>query len=208
MSGGVKQLDKGDVVALFEERPAMLRLLVALGGRLRPGVHTDIDGSAFLLGPGAAVLSDQHFVFFNNPVSPDGAVRLLDTGAGAGLLDRAANGDGDERPESVRGEDAITVALREVPPQVQRIRFVLSVYPDERDGQDVSLDDVRDARVRLLDADSEDELARYELGPLHPDQAVVVGDLYRYAGRWKFKALAERGKKGLPGIAGQFGVNV
>ncbi len=182
-------LARGDVFSLFEQRPETIRVLVAFGWQPRPGARPDVDVSAFLLGVGAQVLSDQHFVFYNNPVSPDGSVRLL----------------GDARPESTRGDtEAVSVALLEVPPQVMRIRFAVSVY----EPAGLSLADLRGTYLRLLDADGGAEIARYEASELPERPAAVLGELYRFAGRWKFHALEDASKDGVHGIAAGFGVNV
>ena len=57
------------------------------------GADFDLDASVFILGDNKKILSDQHFVFYNNLKSPDGAVEH--TGD-----NRTGEGDGDD--ESIR----------------------------------------------------------------------------------------------------------
>ena len=55
--------------------------------RKTDGSAFDLDASAFVLNADGKVLSDQHFVFYNNPKDPSGAVAHQGdnrTGEGAG----------------------------------------------------------------------------------------------------------------------------
>jgi tellurium resistance protein TerD len=191
VGSALRTLRKGEVVALFEAKPQMVTLLVGLGWQPRRGRDVDVDVSAFLLGNGGAVLSDQHFVFYNNPVSPDGSVRLLgDSRAGEELAD----------------DEVVEVRLLEVPPQVTRIRFAVSVYGATPTGRSVA--DLKSAYLRLLEQSTRDEIARYDIGERIDHPALVVAEMYRFAGRWKVKALSQGVKGGLAGLAGSLGVNV
>ena len=69
-------LVKGGNVSLTKEAPGLSAVLVGLGwdARTTSGADFDLDASALLVGAAGKVLSDQHFVFFNNLTSPDGSV--------------------------------------------------------------------------------------------------------------------------------------
>lgn len=70
-------LVKGGNVSLTKEAPSMNVALVGLGwdARVTDGQAFDLDASVFLVGENGKVLSDSHFVFYNNTTSPDGAVQ-------------------------------------------------------------------------------------------------------------------------------------
>ena len=73
-------LVKGGNVSLTKEAPSMNVALVGLGwdARVTDGQAFDLDASVFLVGENGKVLSDSHFVFYNNTTSPDGAVQHQD----------------------------------------------------------------------------------------------------------------------------------
>ncbi|MDU7683765.1 MAG: TerD family protein, partial [Klebsiella grimontii] len=66
-------LVKGGNVSLTKEAPSMNVALVGLGwdARVTDGQAFDLDASVFLVGEDGKVLSDAHFVFYNNTTSPD-----------------------------------------------------------------------------------------------------------------------------------------
>ena len=65
-------LSKGGNVSLTKEAPGLTAVIVGLGWDVRTttGADFDLDASALLLGADGKVLSDQHFVFFNNLSQP------------------------------------------------------------------------------------------------------------------------------------------
>ena len=69
-------LSKGGNVSLTKMAPSLQAITVGLGWDVRTttGADFDLDASALLLGADGRVIDDQHFVFFNNLRSPDGAV--------------------------------------------------------------------------------------------------------------------------------------
>src|SRR3546814_6144739 len=69
-------LSKGTNVSLTKEAPNVSAVTVGLGWdvRLTDGAAFDLDASAFVLGADDKVLSDAHFIFYNNKSTPDGAV--------------------------------------------------------------------------------------------------------------------------------------
>src|SRR5213082_3425189 len=106
-------LSKGGNVSLSKEAPGLTAVVVGLGWDVRTttGADFDLDASALLLNTSGKVVSDQHFVFYNNLTSPDGSVEHT----GDNLT---GEGEGDD--------EAILVNLATVPPQVDRIVFPVS----------------------------------------------------------------------------------
>jgi tellurium resistance protein TerD len=68
-------LQKGGNVSLSKQVPGLKRVRFGLGWDLRKtdGSAFDLDASAFVLNADGKVLSDQHFVFYNNPKDPSEA---------------------------------------------------------------------------------------------------------------------------------------
>jgi len=187
-------LAKGGNVSLSKEAPGLTAAVVGLGwdARTTSGSAFDLDASALLVNSVGKVLSDEHFVFFNNLTSPDGSVEHT----GDNLT---GQGDGDD--------EAIRVALATVPAEVDKIVFAVSIYDAEARRQ--SFGQVRNAFIRVVNADDGVELARYDLSEdASTETAMIFGEVYRRGPEWKFRAVGQGYVSGLAGIATEFGVNV
>ncbi|POM24274.1 General stress protein 16U [Actinomadura rubteroloni] len=187
-------LAKGGNVSLTKAAPNLTRVSVGLGWDVRAttGADFDLDASALLLNGSGKVISDHHFVFFNNLRSPDGSVEHT----GDNLT---GEGEGDD--------ESINVDLSAVPAECERIVFPVSIYDAENRGQ--SFGQVRNAFIRIVDRSDDNELARFDLTEdASTETAMVFGELYRHGGEWKFRAVGQGYASGLAGIALDFGVNV
>ena len=187
-------LSKGGNVSLSKEAPGLRAVLVGLGWDVRTttGADFDLDASALMVGQNGKILSDAHFVFFNNLTSPDGSVEHTGdnlTGAGEG------------------DDEQLLVDLTKVPAECARIVFPVSIY--EADSRQQSFGQVRNAFIRVVNSDGGAELTRYDLSEdASTETAMIFGELYRHSGEWKFRAVGQGYAAGLAGIARDFGVNV
>ncbi|MFG2001482.1 TerD family protein [Spirillospora sp. NPDC048911] len=187
-------LSKGGNVSLTKEAPGLTAVVVGLGWDVRTttGGDFDLDASALLCSPESKVLSDKHFVFFNNLKSPDGAVEHT----GDNLT---GEGEGDD--------EQIKVNLATVPAEVAKVVFPVSIYDAENRQQNFG--QVRNAFIRVVNQADNSEIARYDLSEdASTETAMVFGELYRNGDEWKFRAVGQGYASGLAGIASDFGVNV
>ncbi|MCI3240629.1 MULTISPECIES: TerD family protein [Streptomyces] len=188
-------LAKGGNVSLSKEAPGLSAVVVGLGWDVRSttGADFDLDASALLLNASGKVVSDRHFVFYNNLTSPDGSVEHT----GDNLT---GEGEGDD--------ESVKVNLAAVPTEVDRIVFPVSIHDAEARGQ--SFGQVRNASfIRVVNQAGGTELARYDLSEdASTETAMVFGELYRSGAEWKFRAVGQGYASGLAGIAADFGVNV
>ncbi|MFI6684235.1 TerD family protein [Streptomyces sp. NPDC050485] len=187
-------LAKGGNVSLSKQAPGLSTVTVGLGWRVAsgPGAACDLDSSALLCDQAGKVLSDEHFVFFNNLRSPDGSVTHSGNGGPTG-----AAGDNEQ----------IRVELVRVPPQVTKIVFAVSIYEAQLRGH--SFGQVNSAYIHVVDQETGGELARYDLtGDASGETAMVFGELYRHGAEWKFRAVGQGYASGLAGIATDYGVDV
>ncbi len=186
-------LAKGGNVSLSKAAPNLVQVMIGLGWQARAttGADFDLDASA-LLCQGARVLGDDWFVFYNNLTSPDGSVEHT----------------GDDLTGGSGGDDeTILVDLTKVPERVDRVVFTVSIYEAEARAQ--TFGQVRNAYIRVVNQADGAELARYDLSEdASTETAMIFGELYRYAGEWKFRAVGQGYASGLRGIALDFGVNV
>ena len=189
-------LSKGGNVSLTKEAGAagLSAVTVGLGWDVRTttGADFDLDASALMVGSNGKILSDSHFVFFNNLTSPDGSVEHT----GDNLT---GEGEGDD--------EMIKVNLVSVPPEVDKIVVTVSIYDAEARQQ--SFGQVRNAFIRVVNQADNNELARYDLSEDYSTEtALVFGELYRNQAEWKFRAVGQGYASGLAGIAKDSGVNV
>jgi tellurium resistance protein TerD len=187
-------LAKGGNVSLSKEAPGLTAVLVGLGwdARSTTGADFDLDASAILLNSSGKVLSDAHFVFFNNLKSPDGSVEHT----GDNLT---GEGEGDD--------EVLKVDLASVPAEVDKVVFPVSIY--DADARSQSFGQVRNAFIRIVNQAGGAEIARYDLSEDYSTEtALVFGELYRHGAEWKFRAVGQGYASGLRGIALDFGVNV
>ncbi|MFI6522813.1 TerD family protein [Spirillospora sp. NPDC050679] len=185
-------LTKGGNVSLTKQAPGLTAVIVGLGWDVRTttGAEFDLDASALLVNESGKVLSPQHFVYFNNLRSPEGAVEHT----GDNLT---GEGEGDD--------EQIKVVLSLVPGEAARVVFPVSIYEGDKRGQNFG--QVRNAFIRVVDLDTGSELARYDLSEdASTETAMVFGELYRNGAEWKFRAIGQGYASGLTGIAADFGV--
>jgi tellurium resistance protein TerD len=187
-------LTKGGNVSLSKQAPGLTAVIVGLGWdpRTTTGADFDLDASAIMLDMNNLVLSDSHFVFFNNLKSPDGSVEHMGDNLTGG-------GEGDD--------EQIKVNLAAVPAEAGKVVFPVSIYEAEQRQQNFG--QVRNAFIRIVNQADNSEIARYDLTEdAATETAMVFGEIYRSFGEWKFRAVGQGYASGLKGIAQDFGVNV
>ena len=187
-------LQKGGNVSLSKTDPGLVNALVGLGwdARSTDGAAFDLDASVFLVGDSGKVLSDGHFIFYNQKTYPDGSVvHSGDNTTGAG--------EGDD--------ETVSINLPGVDPLIQRIVFAVTIHEAEARKQNFGM--VRNAFMRVLNKDSNTELARFDLSEDYSTEtAMVFGEVYRNGAEWKFKAVGQGFAGGLKALATDHGVNV
>ena len=187
-------LTKGGNVSLTKEAPGLTNVIVGLGWDVRSttGTDFDLDASAIIVGADGKVLSDKHFIFFNNLVSPDGTVEHT----GDNLT---GEGEGDD--------EQVKVNLAGMATEADKIVFTVSIY--DADSRSQSFGQVRNAFIRVVNAADSKEIARYDLSEdASTETAMVFGEVYRNGADWKFRAVGQGYASGLAGIARDYGVNV
>ena len=177
-------LQKGQKVELRKSNGgALRRVMVGLGwdevkqssGFFAPKPQDiDCDASAFLCMNGRIAGNDD-IVYFGNLQHKSGAVRQMgDNLTGAG--------DGDD--------EQIMVDLASLPGNYDKLVFVVNIYQAAERRQHFGL--IRNAFIRICDAESNQELCKYNLSENYNGMtAMVFGELYRYNDLWKFNAIGQ-----------------
>lgn len=145
------------------------------------GTSFDLDASVFILGDNKKILSDAHFVFYNNKKSPDSAVEHSGdnlTGEGAG------------------DDEQIHVDLSKIDPNVTELSVVVTIHEAEARRQNFG--QVRNSYVRIVDSSNNQVLLKYELEEdFSIETAVEFGRIYKRNNEWKFEAVGAGMKGGL-----------
>ena len=188
-------LSKGQKVDLTKGRPSLKHVLIGLGwdtNKYDGGYDFDLDAAAFLLGPNGKVTKDEDFVFYNNLKHPSGAVEHL----------------GDNLTGSGEGDDEqIKIDLEKIPASIDKIDFTVTIYEGKERQQNFG--QVSNAFIRIVDEDTNEEFIRYDLvEDFSVETAVVVGEIYRKNGEWKFNAIGAGWSGGLHALGLNYGVNV
>ena len=189
-------LAKGGNVSLSKEAGSapLTKIHVGLGWDVRStaGADFDLDASALVCGSNGRVLSDQHFVFYNNLNSPDGTVQHT----GDNLT---GEGEGDD--------EVVIIDLQNLPPEGDKIVIAVSIHDADRRAQ--SFGQVLNAFIRVVNLANDIELARFDLSEdASTETAMIFVEVYRRGGEWKFRAVGQGYASGLHGIALEYGVSV
>ncbi|PXY43077.1 TerD family protein [Flavobacterium hydrophilum] len=144
------------------------------------GSSFDVDASVFLVGANGKIPNDNHFVYYNNLKSPDGAV--VHTGDNL-----TGDGDGDD--------EKIQIDLSVISPDVHEISFVVTIH--QADTKRQNFGQIRNSFIRILDQ-TNTELVKYELDEdFSIETAVEFGRIYKRNNEWKFEAVGIGMKGGL-----------
>ena len=147
----VVSLAKGQRVSLEKVAPGLTEIFIGLGWDTKAtdgGFDFDLDASLFLLGSNEKLISDNHFIFYNNLTSPDPDKSVEHTGDNL-----TGDGDGDD--------EVVKVNLKKVPSDVQKIVVVVTIHEAEQRSQNFG--QVDNAFVRIVNAQTNQEAARYDL---------------------------------------------
>lgn len=187
-------LVKGGNISLTKEAPTMNVAMVGLGwdARVTDGQEFDLDASLFMVGENDKVLSDFHFIFFNNKVSPCGSVEHQGD-------NRNGEGDGDD--------EQLKINLAKVPANIKKLVFTVTIYDAEKRKQNFGM--VSNSFIRVFNNDNGVEIARFDLSEdASTETAMIFGELYRHGSEWKFKAIGQGFAGGLSALASKYGVAI
>jgi tellurium resistance protein TerD len=156
------------------------------------GADFDLDAAAFMVGANGKCPSEKDFVFYGNLVHPSESVKHMGdnlTGAGEG------------------DDEQIQVDLTKIPANIEKVAFTVTIY--DADVRRQNFGQFRNAFIRIVDEATNTELIRYDLGEdFSIETAIVVGELYRHNGEWKFNAIGSGFQGGLAALCGHYGIEV
>ncbi|QUG43109.1 TerD family protein [Psychrobacillus sp. INOP01] len=151
-----------------------------------PKKEMELDISSFLLQAGNRCEKDEHFIFYGQPNSPDKSVSYA-------------------KQTSLDG--SITIQLNAVPETIEKIAIALTIH--EGDAQNLRFQEVEKLELIIRDAVTGTILYNYSFGDdLQQETAIVVGELYRHQGQWKFNVIGSGFNGGLEALCLNYGLEI
>ena len=186
-------LSKGQKISLEKVAPGLVQIFVGLGWDINitdTGGDFDIDASVFLLDNNEKLISDRHFIFYNNQKSPDPKQSVQQRGD-----NRTGAGEGDD--------EIIDVDLKAVPAEVDKIAIAVTIHEAEQRKQNFG--QVQNAFVRIVNCQNEEEIIRYDLTEDYSiETALIMAELYRKDGEWRMNAVGAGYEGGLQALVDRY----
>ncbi|WP_368273720.1 TerD family protein [Enterocloster bolteae] len=187
-------LTKGQRVDLTKDRPSLKNVLIGLGWDINHydgESDFDLDASVFMTKDNGKVTNENDFVFYGNLQHKSKSVIHMGD-------NRTGDGDGDD--------EVIKVKLNDVPSDYSTLAVAVTIYDADVRLQNFGM--VGNAYVRVLDEETGEELVRFDLSEdFSIETAVVVAELYKRDGEWKFKAVGSGYNGGLKSLCAQYGID-
>lgn len=182
-------LQKGQRVDLTKGNPGLAKIMVGLGwdpvqnrggggflGSLfggGGGANIDCDASVLMLDASGRIRNNSDVIYFGNLKSTEGSVQHT----GDNLT---GDGDGDD--------EQILVDLNRVPAQIDKLVFVVNIYDCVKRNQHFGM--IQNAFIRIVNSANNQELIHFNLTDNYSGKTcLVVGEIYRHGGDWKFAAV-------------------
>ena len=186
-------LTKGQRISLEKISPGLSEVFVGLGWDVKAtdtGSDFDLDSSLFLLGANEKLISDNHFIFYNNLTSPD--------------PDKSVQHMGDNLTGAGEGDDEIIkINLKKVPNDVQKILVTVTIHEAQQRRQNFG--QVQNSFVRIVNAQTQQEAVRYDLVEDYSiETALIMAELYRKDGEWRLNAVGSGYQGGLQALLDRY----
>lgn len=187
-------LTKGQKVSLTKGNPGLKKILVGLGwdvNAFSSGTDFDLDVTVFMTDASGKCPTEKEFIFYGNLEHVSESVKHLgDNLTGAG--------DGDD--------EQVQVDLSLLPSNIERLAFAVTIYDADRRRQNFG--QVSNSFIHIMDEVTGTELIRYDLGEdFSIETALVVGELYKHNGEWKFNAIGSGFQGGLAALCNHYGID-
>ncbi|MCG7498073.1 TerD family protein [Vibrio sp. Of7-15] len=179
-------LEKGNSINLVKEEPTLVNLRLGLGwDPVTEHTPFDLDSSAFICQHNTQgepkLISDEHFVFYNNLKCPQGAV----------------NHAGDNRTGDGSGDDeVIEINLTKLDPKVDEISLIVTIHEAESRKHNFGM--LKNSYIKLYNQDTGKLIAQYNLGnDFDNETSVQFGSVFKENGQWTFQAIGAGYQLGL-----------
>lgn len=176
-------LKKGQKISLTKDRAGLTHIMAGLGwdaaeqkgffgGLFGKKDNFDCDASALLCDANGKLIT---VIYYGNLKLPDNSVLHM----GDNLT---GEGEGDD--------EQIIVDISKLDTKIHKIVFVVNIFEAAKRKQHFGM--IKNAYIRLEDIDKKTELCRFDLTEDYSGmEGMIVGELYRHDGEWKFNAIGQ-----------------
>ena len=182
-------LTKGQRVSLEKVAPGLSEVFVGLGWDVKAtdtGCDFDLDSSVFLLDANGKLISEAHFIFYNNLTSPDANKSVQHMGDN---LTGAGEGD----------DEVIKIDLKKVPSEIPTIVVTVTIHEAEARRQNFG--QVQNAFIRVINSQTNQEVIRYDLvEDYSTETAMIMAELYLKDNEWRINAIGSGYQGGLQAL--------
>lgn len=200
----LEKMERGNKITLEKENGTpLVKILVGLGwdpNKYDGNDKFDLDASLFMLDKNGKVRSTDDFIFYNQPDDRDGSVHY-------GGDNRTGEGEGDD--------ETIQIDLQKVPADIEKLAITVTI--DKADVRMQNFGMIENAYIHIVDEETGEDIideqkgkkARYDLTEdFDTETAVVIAEIYRYNGKWKFGAVGSGYQGGLRALCNAYGVEI
>ncbi|KAB2952601.1 tellurium resistance protein TerA [Heliorestis acidaminivorans] len=183
-----QSVQKGQRVDVTKSYPGLDKISVGLGWTCEKmaNINIEVDGAAFLLDSQGKCLHDGLMIFYGQQQGLQGAI----VHQNASPVDK----------------ENFQIHLKQIPGTVERIAFTITIHEAEQRRQ--SFANVSNIYIRVMNGQNGGEILRFPVGPFQRETAIVVGELYRHKGEWKFNAIGAGYHGGLAALCNSYGLEV
>ncbi len=181
------KLQRGQKTNLTQGQVALTHLAIGLGWDSEH-VDYDLDASVFGLGADELILGEEWFIFYGQPESPDGCIRY-------GGDNVTGDGEGDD--------EVIEIELAGIDDDIQKLVVTITLTTPG-----VSLSDIENSYMRIVNADTHKEVFKFELGQVGDVRSLVVAEIYRYKGQWRVNPVGQGYDKELADFCQIYGIEL
>ncbi|MFP4975043.1 TerD family protein [Paenibacillus sp. CN-4] len=175
---------KGQKADLTKTHPGLGKITVEIGWNAPPAM--ELDTSAFVLGASGKTARDEDLIFYNNPSSE--FIKYIELTASY-------------------YQKAFEINLHRIPPHADKIAFTLTIHEGEERRHNFG--QAGKVYFRIFDRATNGEILRCDLdNQFSIETAIVLGELYRYNGEWKFHVVGAGFSGGLERMCRHYGLEV
>ncbi|WP_042355630.1 TerD family protein [Bacillus rubiinfantis] len=180
------QVQKGARVDITKHYANLTKLIVEVGWETTSPL--DIDSSIFMIGSNGKCLNDDSIIFYGNPRSADDSIHHS-------VLN-----------DSAKHKEQFSVDLHKVSSITEKLVITLTIYEGDKAGLNFS--QMKNAYIKIVDADSQQEILSYPLDQYTIENTLVLAEIYKRNGDWKFSSNTGGFTGGLAALCHHFGLEV
>ncbi|WP_237979656.1 TerD family protein [Bacillus thuringiensis] len=182
----IHTLVRGQKIDVTKNHPGIRGVLVDL--TWDAPMNMDVDASAFLVGFNGKITKEEDFVFYGQPYSSCRSVQL-------------------DQNETNGNKQRFSIDFTHIKDDVQKIVFSITIHNAEEKKQ--ALRDVSHIQLKISNAQSGLEIIHFPIThPFTDESAIIVGELYRHGGGWKFNPIGAGYFGGLAALCKNFGIEI